>query len=183
MLKVLSDQLKTLPNNISIEGHTDAQPYSNKGTYGNWELSTDRANVARRSMQNDGVRLNQVSQVRGFADQRLHTPDKPFDASNRRISLVVQNLPVREKPKEVAKDGGKEAPKEGTKDAPKEAAKEEGKSGRPEAAAPAEEKAKAEGGVPSTAKPSMSLMDRAKGLFTKTKAPAPSLTPEGNGSE
>jgi chemotaxis protein MotB len=62
------------------------------GAYGNWELSTDRANVARREMQADGIRVNQISQVRGFADQRLHLVDKPFDPANRRVSLVVQNL-------------------------------------------------------------------------------------------
>jgi chemotaxis protein MotB len=99
ILKVLATQLKTLPNKISIEGHTDAQQYANKlGTYGNWELSTDRANVARRVMQGDGIGVDQVSQVRGFADQRLHIPLKPFDAANRRVSLVVQNLPEPDKP-------------------------------------------------------------------------------------
>jgi chemotaxis protein MotB len=94
ILKVLAEKLKGEPNCISIEGHTDAQPYGKTAIYGNWELSTDRANVARREMQHDGIRENQVSQVRGFADQRLHFPTKPFDAGNRRISLVVQNLPT-----------------------------------------------------------------------------------------
>lgn len=92
ILRVLSAQLRDLPNKISIEGYTDAQPYANNDGYGNWELSTDRANEARREMQHDGIRPNQVSQVRGFADQRLHVPDKPYDPSNRRISLIVQNL-------------------------------------------------------------------------------------------
>ena len=92
ILKVLSAQLGSLPNRISIEGHTDAQPYSNDKVYSNWELSSDRANVARRLMQANGVRLNQVSQVRGFADQRLRNVKNPFDASNRRISLIVQYL-------------------------------------------------------------------------------------------
>jgi len=92
ILKVLATQLKALPNSISIEGYTDAQPYANSNGYGNWELSTDRANEARREMQNDGIRQDQVSQVKGFADQKLHFPDKPYDAANRRISLVVQNL-------------------------------------------------------------------------------------------
>ena len=97
ILKVVSSQLGTLPNRISIEGHTDAQPYSNGGIYSNWELSSDRANVARRLMQASGVRLNQVSQVRGFADQRLRDVKRPFDASNRRISMIVQYLePVEE---------------------------------------------------------------------------------------
>ena len=93
ILKVLAEKLKAVPNCISIEGHTDAQPYLKSTAYGNWELSADRANVARREMQHDGIRPNQVSQVRGFADQRLHFPEKPFDPGNRRISLVVQNLP------------------------------------------------------------------------------------------
>ncbi len=108
LLSVLAGQLKDLPNTISIEGHTDAQPYATQTNYGNWELSTDRANVARRAMQGDGVRLNQVSQVRGFAAQRLHTPSKPFDASNRRVSLVVQTLQ-----KDKAKVGPKESIAEG----------------------------------------------------------------------
>ena len=93
ILKVLATQLKDLPNSISIEGHTDAQAYVKQAAYGNWELSTDRANVARREMQANGIRLNQVSQVRGFADQQLHVPLKPLDPANRRVSLVVQNLP------------------------------------------------------------------------------------------
>ena len=92
ILKVVSAQLGALPNRISIEGHTDAQPYSNDTVYSNWELSSDRANVARRLMQTSGVRLNQVSQVRGFADQRLRDVKRPYDASNRRISMIVQYL-------------------------------------------------------------------------------------------
>jgi chemotaxis protein MotB len=104
LLKVLSAQLKELPNSISIEGHTDARPYSGSGAYGNWELSTDRANVARREMQGYGIRLNQISQVRGFADQRLHLPDRPFDPANRRISLVVQNLSNENQPEKLASE-------------------------------------------------------------------------------
>ena len=63
-----------LPNKISIEGHTDSKPYSGKRNYGNWELSTDRANSARRLMQQDGLGPQQVAQVRGFADQLLRKP-------------------------------------------------------------------------------------------------------------
>jgi len=92
LLKVLSAELGKLPNQISIEGHTDAKPYSGRNDYDNWDLSTDRANQARRLMQLEGLRSDQVSQVRGFADQRLRLPDKPEDPSNRRISLIVQYL-------------------------------------------------------------------------------------------
>ncbi len=79
-----------LPNHISIEGHTDAKPYAAKRDYGNWELSTDRANSARRLMQASGLRADQISQVRGYADQKLRVPAKPLEPSNRRISLIVQ---------------------------------------------------------------------------------------------
>jgi len=90
LLQVLSQELGKLPNNISIEGHTDSKPYSGGKNYDNWDLSSDRANEARRMMQAEGIRPEQVSQVRGFADQRLRLPQKPDDPSNRRISLIVQ---------------------------------------------------------------------------------------------
>jgi chemotaxis protein MotB len=84
--------LGKLPNSLSIEGHTDSKPYAGARDYGNWELSADRANATRRLMQQNGVRENQVSQVRGYADQRLRTPKDPLDPSNRRISLIVQYM-------------------------------------------------------------------------------------------
>ena len=91
MLITLAQELGGLPNKLSIEGHTDSQPYSS-ATYGNWELSSDRANAARRVMQANGVRADQVTQVRGFADQRLRKPESPADPANRRISLIVQYI-------------------------------------------------------------------------------------------
>lgn len=90
LLQVLSTELGKLPNRISIEGHTDSKPFSESRTYDNWDLSSDRANEARRMMQAEGIRPGQVSQVRGFADQRLRLPQQPEDPSNRRISLIVQ---------------------------------------------------------------------------------------------
>jgi chemotaxis protein MotB len=90
LLITLAQELGKLPNKISIEGHTDSQAYALSGNYGNWELSTDRANAARRLMQANGLGIGQVTQVRGFADQRLRKSDNPLDPSNRRISLIVQ---------------------------------------------------------------------------------------------
>jgi chemotaxis protein MotB len=52
--------------------------------------SSDRANSARRLLQQDGVGPTQISQVRGYADQMLRVPANPLDPSNRRISLIVQ---------------------------------------------------------------------------------------------
>jgi len=92
MLIALAAQIGQLPNKIAIEGHTDAKPYTQSSTYGNWELSADRANAARRLMQENGVGENQVTQIRGFADQKPRKPENPLDPSNRRISLIVQYL-------------------------------------------------------------------------------------------
>ena len=92
LLVTLAGELGELPNKISIEGHTDSKPYAPSATYGNWELSADRANAARRVMQANGIRADQVTQVRGFADQRLRKPDAPLDPANRRISLIVQYI-------------------------------------------------------------------------------------------
>ena len=92
LLETLAQELGELPNRVSIEGHTDSQPYAPSATYGNWELSTDRANAARRVMQAHGIRADQITQVRGFADQRLRKADAPLDPSNRRISVIVQYI-------------------------------------------------------------------------------------------
>jgi chemotaxis protein MotB len=93
LLTRLAEELGKLPNNLLIEGHTDAKPFANKdGYYSNWELSTDRANSARRLMEEHGIRHEQVAQVRGFADRQLRHPDDPIHPSNRRISVIVQYL-------------------------------------------------------------------------------------------
>ncbi len=91
LLSLLAAELKTLPNSLLIEGHTDATPYSTDTNYSNWELSADRANSARRLLQGSGVRQDQVTQVRGYADQFLRVKSNPYDPSNRRVSILVKN--------------------------------------------------------------------------------------------
>jgi chemotaxis protein MotB len=91
LLSLLGSELKTWPNSLLIEGYTDSTPYSNDNSYSNWDLSADRANSARRLLQAAGVRENQVTQVRGYADQMLRVKDNPTDPSNRRISILVKN--------------------------------------------------------------------------------------------
>jgi len=91
LLALLAGELKGLPNSLLIEGHTDASRYSADATYTNWELSADRANAARRLLQHDGVRSDQVTQVRGYADQLLRVKTDPYDPSNRRVSILVKN--------------------------------------------------------------------------------------------
>ena len=91
LLKVLAGELVKLPNKIAIEGHTDSRPYG-RSDYSNWELSADRANAARRVLAEFGMDQDRISQVRGFADQRLMKKDDPTSPSNRRISIIVRNV-------------------------------------------------------------------------------------------
>jgi chemotaxis protein MotB len=114
LLSMLAAELGKLPNKISIEGHTDSRPFSTSATYTNWELSADRANAARRVMTQNGLQANQITQVRGYADQRLRNAEDPQDPANRRISVIVHyvNKPPadeEEKPVPAGEHGG--APK------------------------------------------------------------------------
>jgi chemotaxis protein MotB len=113
LLTLLAQQLGKLPNNVTLEGHTDSKPFI--GEYSNWELSTDRANSARKIMEAHGLRPEQVQQVRGYADRQLRHPENSESPSNRRISVIVQYLspkegPAREEPP-AAPQGGAEGNK------------------------------------------------------------------------
>jgi chemotaxis protein MotB len=113
LVKLLAQELGKLPNKIAIEGHTDSKPYPPGAHYTNWELSADRANSTRRLMQDNGIGPEQITQVRGFADQRLRKPDAPLDPSNRRISLIVQYLEKKPETTPPAGEKGEAAPKSG----------------------------------------------------------------------
>ncbi|MGP0074141.1 MAG: flagellar motor protein MotB [Bryobacteraceae bacterium] len=101
LLKVLAGELAKLPNKIAIEGHTDSTPYG-RPDYSNWELSADRANAARRILSEAGLDDSRISQVRGFADQRLLLPKDPDNPSNRRISIIVRNQGMDEQDEKMA---------------------------------------------------------------------------------
>ncbi|MGD0414092.1 MAG: flagellar motor protein MotB [Terriglobales bacterium] len=110
LLTLLAAELEKVPNHVSIEGHTDAKPYTGKSSYSNWELSADRANAARRLMQQPGgLRPDQVTQVRGFADQRLRDVKDPLDPANRRISIIVQYINSTPDEAETPVEGAKES--------------------------------------------------------------------------
>ena len=91
LLKIIADELGKLPNKVIIEGHTDSYQYAEKANYTNWELSADRCNSTRRWMKDNGLRPDQMAEVRGFADTEPKIKDNPADARNRRIAIIVQN--------------------------------------------------------------------------------------------
>jgi len=91
ILAIIAKELGTLDSSIIIEGHTDRHQYASATGYGNWELSADRANAARRVMQREGLKPTQIAAVRGHADRQLRVASDPFDPRNRRVSVIVQN--------------------------------------------------------------------------------------------
>jgi chemotaxis protein MotB len=94
ILKAIAAEIGPLSNDVVIEGHTDSAAYVNGDRYGNWELSADRANAARRVMEAAGLRAGQLKTVRGFAHTDLRYPDNPLDPRNRRVSIVVRSRDV-----------------------------------------------------------------------------------------
>ena len=88
VLGAIVDELQSLPNPIALEGHTDGRGFPGDG-YSNWELSSDRANAARRTLIELGLPADRIAEVRGYADRKLKRPEAPFAAENRRISLLL----------------------------------------------------------------------------------------------
>ena len=89
LIALVSQAVMKLPNKIAITGHTDSSTYPAGGKYTNWELSTDRANAARREFITDGVPSDRVARVTGMADQEPLFPKEPGSPQNRRISIVL----------------------------------------------------------------------------------------------
>ncbi len=89
ILRELAQFINQVPNHISITGHTDTTAYNNTGGYGNWELSADRANAARRALLEGGMGEDKVSRVVGLSSSVLFDKTNPQNPINRRISIVV----------------------------------------------------------------------------------------------
>ena len=91
ILSMIAAEIGKLDNDVFLSGHTDSQKFDDDKQYGNWELSVDRANAARRVMMREGLRAVQLKGVRGLADTELHNPDDPADPMNRRVTILVRS--------------------------------------------------------------------------------------------
>jgi chemotaxis protein MotB len=89
ILHELTPYLSSVPNRISITGHTDARPYPGQGGYSNWELSADRANAARRALVGSGLPDEKIARVVGLSSSVLFDRNDPQSPINRRISIVI----------------------------------------------------------------------------------------------
>ena len=89
ILHELANYLNHVPNRISLTGHTDITAYSAARGYGNWELSADRANAARRALVDGGLEDSKITRVVGLSSSVLFDKTDPQNPINRRISIVV----------------------------------------------------------------------------------------------
>jgi chemotaxis protein MotB len=89
ILRELAPYLDSVPNRISLTGHTDMRPYPSNNGYTNWELSADRANAARRALVAGGLPDEKISRVVGLSSSVLFDKTQPQSPINRRISIVV----------------------------------------------------------------------------------------------
>ncbi|HUI09969.1 MAG TPA: flagellar motor protein MotB [Bacteroidota bacterium] len=90
LLGVIAAGIRDLPNHLILEGHTDSRRYASPLGYTNFELSSDRANSARRVLVAEGIAEQRIDEVRGYADTMLRNAADPLDASNRRISIILK---------------------------------------------------------------------------------------------
>lgn len=92
LLREIGSVLAEVPNRLTLEGHTDAQPFAaGERGYSNWELSSDRANASRRELVAGGMPDDHVLRVQGLASSQLFEPQTPASPANRRISIIVMN--------------------------------------------------------------------------------------------
>ena len=96
ILRELSAYLNSVPNRISLTGHTDTTPYGAQAGYTNWELSADRANAARRALEAGGLNLDKVARIVGMSSSVLFDKENPRNAINRRISIIVMTKRAEE---------------------------------------------------------------------------------------
>ncbi|WP_150051606.1 MULTISPECIES: flagellar motor protein MotB [Methylomonas] len=114
ILKELASEINKLPNKVTINGHTDALPFpGTRRSYSNWELSSERANVARQQLTEGGLGEDKILRVVGLASSIPYNRDNPNDPMNRRISIIVMN---RKSEQYVLHDGERagQQPSQGT---------------------------------------------------------------------
>lgn len=98
LLHTIGRVLAEVPNKLTLEGHTDAAPFSaGAAGYSNWELSADRANASRRELVVGGLADGQVLRVQGLAASSLFDREQPLNPINRRISIIVMNREAEER--------------------------------------------------------------------------------------
>lgn len=101
LLEVIGPILGKLSNQIQLHGHTDARPFPPGTNRSNWDLSYERANAARKVLEDNGLRPGQVSGVYAHGSSSPYVKDDPFSPKNRRLAILA----VRHGAEELASRG------------------------------------------------------------------------------
>lgn len=88
-MAIIGKIVKTTSGHIVLRGHTDTRPYR-KGTYDNWHLSSDRAQLAYYMLTRGGTQANRFVRIEGYADRSLKDPIHPLSAVNRRLEILIE---------------------------------------------------------------------------------------------
>ena len=111
LLREIGHMLNDVPNRITLEGHTDAQPFSGgERGYSNWELSSDRANSSRREIVAGGLPEDRMLLVQGLASSKLFVQAQPENPMNRRISVIVMNREAEDRLLKLLPNQGEDEP-------------------------------------------------------------------------
>ncbi|MBB3713459.1 chemotaxis protein MotB [Limimaricola variabilis] len=90
LIEIVGETIRDMPQVVAISGHTDSLPFAQQAGYGNWELSSDRANATRRALIDAGLPAERISRVSGMADTMPLYPERPEAPQNRRIGLLLE---------------------------------------------------------------------------------------------
>jgi chemotaxis protein MotB len=162
ILHELAPYLSSVPNRISLSGHTDTTPYAAAKGQTNWDLSADRANAARRALEGGGLSTDKIARIVGLSSSVLFDKSNPRSPINRRISIIVmtqQAEEAAERTDAVQPQGAAEAPAAlSAAQAPEETAT--ATSATADAATPAAAAAPAAAPAPAIASPTAGPIDR-----------------------
>lgn len=90
LIEEISRSLASMPNKLSVRGHTDSVAFANSENRNNWSLSAERAETTRALLEKKGVNASRFAQIEGVADTAPFNPNDPKDPRNRRISITVK---------------------------------------------------------------------------------------------
>ena len=102
ILARIAPVIRQMPNRVRISGHTSAGMAQSDPAYSHWELSADRAEVARQILVDEGLAEERFESVVGRADTDPLFVNDPFLAANRRVTILLIDepppLPANAKP-------------------------------------------------------------------------------------
>lgn len=92
VVSTLSWQVSRYTNTfrVELEGHTEANDNPKDPEFGEWEITTERANATRRKMLEHGVGAGQVRKVAGYASTQPIVGTKAEDPLNRRVAVLLK---------------------------------------------------------------------------------------------